>query len=205
MTIGTGIFLSTILVCIVWMLQKKKEKWNWKKVWVISLVTILLMGVLGGSLTFYLIHKEEAPKKIDEVSGIKLGNSKEDLKFKKGNPQSIDSTGNEWKYNDSETEGASKKCTYRVVFKSNKVISVFILGCQEYLSPYLNGISKGSEVDWVKEKLGPDSIVSMSKDGLYRAYNYPSFNQFFLMEKGKVRFYGIYNSKESKTGFDLNN
>lgn len=82
MTLGTGIFLSSIFLGLCYLFIQTKNRWNWKKIcfWSLGLPLLLTILMIGYFSVNSLI--ENLPKIITEIKGIHLGDSKSDLIFK---------------------------------------------------------------------------------------------------------------------------
>jgi Flp pilus assembly protein TadD len=88
MSVGLGIFLSTLIVSIIYLFQKSSDKTK-KILKVLSLLIIVLPIILG--LVVYCYYEyvdyiDKKPKKFTEYLDIKLGSSIEEVRFVKGFP-----------------------------------------------------------------------------------------------------------------------
>ncbi len=205
MTLGTGIFLSSIFLGLIFLFHSTKDRWNWRKIIKRGGVTILVLIILGGGgftaliyqhqiseyfSTGSIINLDASPKKYEEVWDIKLGASQEDLLFLKGIPSSKTSNKdpNEkvWFYKQEYGDN------WIVDFdKNDKVSQVLLYKIYMTSDIKINGISYGSTLKTLVNKLGKPSRIIVSKDKLRKFYLYDQLNNKFVLEKAKVVAMGI--------------
>ena len=96
MELGTGLFLSSLCISLVWLFSLTKDRWNWKKVVLFPLATLL---IAGAGVYAYLWYVEQAPvhssmtnptTHIEAIEGVALGMTMEDIYFRKGIPDEIE-------------------------------------------------------------------------------------------------------------------
>ena len=186
MELGTGIFLSAIILGTVAIFIATKDRWSWKKIVLWPLGIIVGLAVIGGSITYLYQQYEDRPRKLTELWGVSLNESAGDVKFKKGEPtRRVDN--DLWVYRPYQTiEG-----DYVVYFRNDRVRSVIYFGPM-YNGPSVHGVGNYDSPQELDAKLGPPSYVSRSKDELRRAYSYEKFNIVAHFEAGKMSALGIY-------------
>ena len=82
MTIGTGIFLSSILLFIAVIYYLTRDRLKWKKI--IGYGTgVIIIGVIGMASFLYY---DSLPKKLSGLDGIELGDTEQSVILKKGKP-----------------------------------------------------------------------------------------------------------------------
>lgn len=86
MSLGLSIFLTSILISCVYLLNKYLTKSNWKKFVIIILLLVLGIPAICFSIYFAIEKYENMPKKTNEYCDIKLGDSFKDVIFFKGQP-----------------------------------------------------------------------------------------------------------------------
>ena len=191
MTLGTGIFFSSLALSLVVLFAVTKDRWNWKKItkWVI-VAPVLLLSATALCIYVYGLWEERLTPQ-SEFFGLQLRAVPADVKFAKGEPTKVEEDGY-WAYHVGTT--ASKdRAQYLVKFKDGRVRSVLYgTDGSEIINPYLLGFSHGADYDSVLRKLGPPSFVSVSKDELRRMLSYEAFNVFFAFRASKLETYGIY-------------
>jgi hypothetical protein len=183
MDVGTGIFLGLFTIAVVILYLKTRERWNWRKIVLRPVIALVVVGGLG-TVAFSAFDKyQQRPKLITEFFGLKLTDSLDDVKFKRGLSKSIKE--DYWSYDLAEGGMLTVK------FKGSKITSLFFTGdCS--LCDNLNGVHMGSAYADVIERLGEPSFVSTSDDGLMRILSFKKTNQMFIFAEGKVIGHGIY-------------
>ena len=91
MTIGSSIFFGSLMVAMAILYVATKDRWNWKKVIKRALLIPVAVLLIIGALIWIYSEIQDRPTKQREFQGIKLGDSKENVLFKKGaTPKGID-------------------------------------------------------------------------------------------------------------------
>jgi hypothetical protein len=93
MELGTAIFLSSIIVCIVLLYGFTKDRWSWRRIVVRSLIGILIIVAAGGALIVAAQYWDQFfPTKLarqTEYAGVRLGMSRDEVRYVKGLPTNI--------------------------------------------------------------------------------------------------------------------
>jgi hypothetical protein len=198
MTLGTSIFLSTAVVSILVLFALTKSSWSWRKIakWFgASILGILLLGAAIG-LAIYWVNSR--PKIQNELWGLTLNNSAEDVRFLKGPPHNSDfeikDTARRYDslYLYVEETSYSKDKIWRLIFFRDDTIQNIV--CHWFGTPSvpsLQGIGTYSEMDDVEKKFGKPDSVSRSEDGKTRDWYYKRYNLSFSFERGRVRSYSM--------------
>ena len=209
MTLGTGIFLSSIFLGVIFLYHSTKERWDWTKGW--KRLGKFIVGViilLGGFWMYAKYNVEEStalrpPHTVYTMFwDIELGASEDDVLFLKGEPTSIFvSVNEEFVRGKLHTQEGKEKLWYydnkhdggiTIFFnKEGKVISVQ-LSNGRYSSGELHGIHIDDPLTKIERKLGPPDKVKKSKDKTMRFYSYTKLNTEFTLSKGKVVGLKIY-------------
>lgn len=88
MTVGTGIFLASVVLGGVVLFIATKDRWNWKKIILWPLGVLLVLGVLGGGGTYLYLEWPLWGAQVQTTYwGISLGDSGGDVRFQKGKPE----------------------------------------------------------------------------------------------------------------------
>lgn len=185
MTVGTGLFLSTLLVltvAILWQITAHK-KWRVAgKVSAIGSALLILLGVVVYSW-IYFSNLPSPPTVTTELVGIKLGMTPVEVKLKLGQPVSI---------SDPEMEGERIRIdiyysTAAIVFYgSDKYTTKAEIICTSDRSNDLLGISGYDGESKIIERLGDPDATSIRKDGLAKMISYSKWNATFQIEKGEI-------------------
>ncbi|NWB32089.1 hypothetical protein [Pseudomonas gingeri] len=192
MSVGTGIFLSALLLSAVILFVATKDRWNWKRIlkWGLLLPTTLAAS-LGIGLYIYDWQSDRPVSQVN-FNNIPITATPADVKFLKGEPTSKEGD-NRWLYNANHEPEASNPAKYIVKFKDNHIHYImYFSGESIHYHPYLLGFSDGSSYEDVQTKLGTPSHTSQSYDELNRIISYDKLNVFFSFREGRVYAYGIY-------------
>jgi hypothetical protein len=202
-TLGTGIFLSALMLSIVFLYHATKDRWSWSKGFKRLGLLITGLAVVGGGVWAY-IHVEEnglpvaltGPKAQTEFLGVKLGATKDDVKFKFGKSDKQEGKiGGLWFYTDKNSYDIGR---WMIGFDENERVRVVLLTNAVTGSIELNGISLNSTVDEVHEILGDPESYTSSEDGLTRFYDYPKLNMTVGVSGGVVNHFGISSDEGNK-------
>ncbi len=187
MGIGTGLFLGFVFLGMVALYLKTRDRWNWRHILcypILAIVGISTVIVVGYGVK-YAVDNRVQP--LTQFSGIKLTDTREDVKFKKGMPAEVSQNGEVWEYKD---EGGN--LLLRVSFRGEKLRIVFYGGDCAYCDNFF-GLGIGSAYDDVIAKLGQPSFTDTSPDSLMRISSYEKWNLIFYFTQGKVIGFGMYN------------
>jgi hypothetical protein len=160
---------------------------NKKFIWLTSVLIVLI--VIISSLIAYnktYIFRNPNLKTITEIWDIKLGTILEDVKFKKGIPESADTSNSRinWYYKTNWDD------YNRIVFHNEHVTAVIITGDNQPILCGQNFIGQNSQ--FIIDYLGKPSDVSTSSNGLKKIFSYDNYNILFYLEKDRVFGSGIY-------------
>jgi len=183
MTIGTGIFLSSVVLSLVIIFISTKDRWNWKRIILWPTIVLLILAVLGGIGAYVYSNISKRPHIADSFWDISLNKKMADIKFLKGEPTRIDK--DNWFYEFKESNVADSDYTYGVAFRGDKIRSVLYFGPSSFYDPQLQDIKLNDPVEKIESKFGKPSHVSISKDQLMRMYSYSNYHVCFLLGQGK--------------------
>lgn len=188
MTLGTGIFLSTLIVSVLALYGMTKERWMWKKIVVRTVLTlILLIATISGGIHGLKLYQNRATPQT-EISGIKLSNTKSDIRFIKGAPD-IEKD-NIWAYR----EGIDNEYKLLVTFHEDTIRAVIYVGDCSYCNE-ISGLGIGDSYEEVIEKFGDPSNLSVSQDKLERLASFEKYNVFFTFRENQIFEFGIFNKE----------
>lgn len=185
MSLGLGIFLSSIFLGWVALFIGTKDRWNWKKLtlWPVGIIAALCVALWAYSLI------EDRPKVEHAFWDIPLNASKSDVKFIKG--EASEREDDMWRYITKDQSG-NWSTAYYVHFEEDKVwaISFYANGFSRW-ETNIQGIRIGDKIDVVRRKFGEPSHVSASNNELKRLHTYNLYNVVFELEKNEVVGLGI--------------
>lgn len=198
MTLGTGIFLSTIVLAVILLYGYTKDRWQWrrmfKRIALIIVGVLIACGLVIGAAYIY----EQIPAHITkqtEYGGIRLGMDQNEVLYKLGDPSSVvaDAESNEpsWKgapivldvgkieqgksINDYKRWLYSREQSYLNIDFSDDRKSVVAIRCfsSDKLArcPSLAGIEDGDWESDVRKTLGDEPVTKM--DGGTKTLIYP--------------------------------
>jgi hypothetical protein len=193
MSIGDGIFLSSVLLSIVGLYVATKDRWNWKRIakWGVALPLVaaatIALGIWGYSAY------QERPVAMGDFEGMKLTSTPADIRFLKGEPLAKHSTEDQWVYDAHSGSAQPEDAVVLVKFRDGKVRHItYWANERQIVNPHLLGFSIGSEYDSVIKTLGEPSHISTSANGLNRILSFEKFKVFYDFEQGKVRAFGVF-------------
>ncbi len=194
MTLGEGIFLSTLVLSLTALFIATKDRWNWKKILknILLWPTVILLGIaaLAGGGTYVISLIPTKPKVEENFWGITLNTSKADLKFMKGEPTTKTKDGG-WTYTKKKYE--NDWSAYRISFRDDKIRYILFAGSSWLDSPDLQEIQLNDSSQEVQSKFGEPTHTVISEDQLRRIYCYENYHVFFILEHDQVQAYGIFN------------
>ena len=184
-SVVTRVLLAAVFLGIVALYLDTRDRWNWAK---LTRFMILALALLVGGIGGWIYWSSLPPTSpVSELWDISLGASKSDVRFLKGEPSEIMELGT-WAYT------TSRSSTYYLVFgDADEVIRILVVSATGYGSgASLFGVRTGFGAKRLVDRLGePSRVVPLSND-LRRAYLYSHLNTVFVLERGAVASYGIY-------------
>jgi hypothetical protein len=187
MTLGTGIFASTVLVLLAIAIWQITARHKWKLAGNIVAGFVALCAVIGGGLYAwsYVSDLPLAPTVVTELAGVKLGMSPTDVTLALGKPDVAGEpkiknkeTRIDYFYSDPQVDinfYGPDKYTTKVGSICTNVVYTTLLGFDNY----------SSEVS-VIDRLGKPDQTSIAKGGLSKIISYPKWNVAFTISKGTV-------------------
>jgi len=201
MSLGLGIFLSSLFLGIIFLFVSTKDRWNWKKILLIwPLYFVLVVGVIGGGGFYIYNHYENKPITYDTYWDIPINSNITDILFLKGKASSISHAEN---YEQKEMTYMENDDTYYDIrINDNNLIGIscrinkysfFSNGFTPLKCASINDININSRVDEIKALLGDPSSEFVSDDKLKRVWVYEKYRTYFVLKKSAVITLGIYN------------
>ena len=203
MSIGTSIFLSSLLLGLVYLYIKTKNDWNWRKICiVIAGIAVLFIAVIliavfwdkvfGRSDNFDA--RKEHSGLIKSYRGVSIGDKLSDVQFKFGKLEEIKPTK---KDDDTTIYWIEEKFLIFVSNKSNKVDFVVAL-CEKGIPDKFNGIECNDTGEKLEKTFGKNLTIQCntnedSSNRFTRVYDVPKYATRYYLEKNKVEsimFYG---------------
>jgi hypothetical protein len=188
MTVGDGIFWSSLFLGTVALFIATKDRWPWKKIvlWTVGSVATVVIAVVGWLYFAQDKPENRSPYKEAGLWGINLGAVKGDVKFLKGNPLRVEDDGDSWVY--AASPGGNH---YYVLFKDGKVDVVAYHGESLY-APDVQGINGYDSTESIKQRFGKPSLLSANRDETRRVMSYAKLNLFFGLRQDRVESIGVF-------------
>ena len=164
-----------------------RDDWDWPRLNRRVVLGMLIAFAVSWGWIYWSSLPSTSP--VSELWGIALGSSRSDVLFLKGEPAEVFAP-HTWNY------VASRNRTYSVVFDdADRVVRVLAFPGPGYSSGVsLLGVREGFDRSRVIELLGEPSRVVSLADGIQRAYLYDRRNAVFVLERGAVVSFGIYDA-----------
>jgi hypothetical protein len=212
MSIGTSIFLSALLLGLIYLFLKTRNDWNWRKILIITtviaaLAMVIILITIFWDEWFKKSNEVEAEKKysgvIQSYQGVSLGENIANLEFKYGRLKPQGKTlGNVPIY----TIEAKPNL---VIYKNQSSDLVDFLGvdCTGSKDSF-NGIKCGMNSDELLKQHGDKVKVwcpkELAKDeDPYRVYDITEFGTRFILSKNQVVHIRIFKPNEMKNPISL--
>jgi hypothetical protein len=212
MSIGTGIFLSSLLLGLIYLFLKTRKDWNWRRILIITtVITSLVMAIILITVFWDELLKKssdtDTEKKysgiIQSYQGISLGEKITNLEFKYGRLKPQGKTLGNVPIYTIETKPSL------VIYKNLSSDSVDFLGvdCTGSKDSF-NGIKCGMNSDELLKQHGNKVKVwcpkELAKDeDPYRVYDIAEFGTRFILSKNQVIHIRIYKPNEMKNPISL--
>lgn len=205
MSVGTGIFLGAVVIALVALFLKTKDRWRWKRIGLVGGALLVGLPLLAIGWIYASESWERRPRPQQELWNVRLGDSEADVKFKKGKPSNAVGLDDPtlWVYamNDAgETLPEVKQDqvvsdVYNVRFKNHRVRYVQKVVGDLPDFPNLGGVTRFSSIDEIIAALGQPSTVSRSTDETERIYSFARYNVGFEFSRGSMSRVALFDPK----------
>lgn len=162
-----------------------------------ALILLLAIALLltWTYISFTQYWEDDRLRVVSELQGVKLGWTKDEVYFRKGQPKSV------------EGDDSNKILEYGstgVFLENDKVVKIIYI-CQTdgYDYEKIGGISCNSDIDRVLNQYGESKKLEISSDKLSRIYNYPQYNLTFGLSSSKVDVLGVFDSAKVPGGLQF--
>lgn len=188
MTLGSGIFASTLLLVVVLAIWQTTKHQKWKSVGKATAVVIAIAVVTGlGSWAWYSYAGR--PQVQHELESIALGMTQLDVQLQRGKAsRELKAEGSSkdvrWIFFDNDREDDFTFVLFRED-DSTSILSVSIV-CRHSSFLSLLGFSSYTKESAIIAKLGPPTYSSVRADGLAKTISYAQWKASFEFEKGEM-------------------
>lgn len=201
MTLGDGIFLSSIVLSLVALFAITKDRWNWSRIAKWGLLAPAGVALFLSGVAYLYGSWNDRPTPQHTFAEIALTATPADVLFVKGEPKRKDGP-DRWTYDVGSGSAAPDSAKYLVMFKDGRIRFVLYTASSDQLvHPWLLGFTIGTSYERVVERLGQPSSTSVSEDQFDRMFSYEKYNSFFSFSRGKLVAYGIYQPKGGPMAF----
>jgi hypothetical protein len=191
MSTGEGIFLAGLAIAFALLLWNPETRRIVGKSfkWIIGASIVVGLGIWAYvSYENYTHHKRDAPTDNPQLAGVKLGDSRNDVIYKKGKPsRSVDG--------DDEYE---KTVIY---YDDNKVSAVFF-SCKSDWTTELNGVACNDSAEKLKKRF-KGKVYCLPDTPTERIFMVAEFNSIYILQQETVKALGI-KSGSGKKWVDCN-
>ncbi len=192
MTLGTGVFLSSLFLGLVALFISTRDTWNWKKITKrFAAGTAIVVTLLG--LSIYVgIKVSNWPEREISYWDVSINATKSDVKFLKGHPAATEGD-DIWIYGKEDYASVflGSEPIYVVWFQDDKVKRIECFSDTRDCPP-VQGTYLDQPNDRIVEHFGHPSHISNSKDDLSRTLSYDRYNVFFELQRNRVTSMGVY-------------
>jgi hypothetical protein len=190
MSLGSGIFASTLLLVLVFAVWQATKHQKWRSIGKAVALLAAISVLLGlGSWGWYLYANR--PQVQNELEGIALGATQLDVQLKKGKPSrelkpKDDAEGVRWIFFDNDDR--EDEFTF-VLFSENastRALGVSIV-CRQASYLDLLGFSRYTDEASIIAKLGNPTHISIRADGLAKTISFEQWKVAFEFEREKMK------------------
>jgi outer membrane protein assembly factor BamE (lipoprotein component of BamABCDE complex) len=224
MSLGTSIFLSSLVLAFVALFIATKDRWSWKKIILWPLAGLILIA--SGLWAYSTIQGH--PKVQTSFWDIPLGATEGDVRFLKGAPNVVPKSKDQdaWEYVFKTGPGyfvtnekTGKKAwwdgkslypvdsssetwdyIYRIRFMNGRVWLVEYFAPNRGHGPRIQGIDIGDPLEKIIQKFGSPSGFSAATDELSRVFSFAEYQVAFELKENRVVRYGVFDSKVAPKG-----
>lgn len=185
MTIGEGIFWSTIVAVLfasILLLTKHKK---WKAFRKVAGGIVALALVSGASIWAYLRY-EDRPQEAFELNGVQLGMSEVEITLAKGAPDDVSEL-------EPIPDGFRKILLYNgyesftyVILRGPEQSMIAVDICDKGGFGRVQGFGEFSSEESILKKLGRPDFTSVNEQGTAKLLTYSQWNAAYELEKGSV-------------------
>ena len=164
-----------------------------KVLYAFILLIAITISLIAAYHSFDSYWEDDRLRVVTEFQGVRLGWSKDEVLFRKGEPTDTDA-GNK---HQELIYGAMT-----VMVDKNKVIAIqYNCKLVEYSHEKVGGISCNDDVNRIINHYGEAKNTAVLDDKLRRLYSYPKYNLAFELSKSKVDLLRVIDSKNSPEGY----
>jgi hypothetical protein len=189
MTLGSGIFASTLIVVFIFLLWQATKHRKWRAIGKVAASLVGCCLLLGAGIWGWDLYASR-PQLQNELDGITLGATQIDVQLRKGKPSSEDAgrTGSDdvsWLFVDDPDRNENYTFVLFSKDKSTHALSVSVI-CRHASYETLLGFSSYAGESAVLAKFGKPTYTSIRADGLAKAISFKQWRAAFEFEKGKM-------------------
>lgn len=205
MTLGEGIFWSTVLILLAAAIYQISIRKKWKLVGKVFGILIVIGAVIGGGFWGWLTYQTR-PVVVTELAGLRLGMSPVEVTLLKGEPNFKGDNTKDESATEYEShyfyfgEGHGKGMLFIEFTGENQAAVKVSEICHSYRFSKLLGISMNRSETEVIRKLGKPTHESIAADGLSKYISYEQWKVAYQISEGKVNMLCVSESgKVTKT------
>jgi hypothetical protein len=192
MTLGDGIFWSTVLVLLAAAIYQMSIRKKWKTVGKVFGVVILAGAAIGGGAwawdAYNNAEEEFVPSVVTALGGIRLGMSPVEVKLAKGMPETENEpTPNEQgKFVMDWAIGGMFPVVFFGDSPNNMKVALICQSESAFLPGDLLGLRRNDTESAVIERLGPPTHESISADALSKTISFEQWKVAYTITQGRI-------------------
>jgi hypothetical protein len=191
MTIGDGIFWSTVLILLSAAIYQISIRKKWKLIGK-TIALLFLFGAVGGATIWGWYSYNNLPSPVAELNGIRLGMSPVEVKLVKGPPSNeqkatIAQQDNEfrlsWEFSSAWGGDESTAVIFYGATPDNLKVAI-ICGSGGYST--VHGLGRYNNEKDIIRKLGQPTSESINSDGLSKFISFKPLKVAYELTKGQI-------------------
>ena len=209
MDIGWGIFLGLVFCGCAYIYSRFPERLNIKKIFLVIIKIIFLIGVLIGLFYLYGLlsdWNDNRPTEIEKIDNIKIGTSFSDIKFsidtlKKDEENSKKYIEDYKEKNDGFYDFNDRRNSVEII---NSKVTRIIHWCDQdsYDSTSINGINCNDSSEQILEKFGENTLILCAISESENEEEINSRIRIYEVEKYKIAYHLYLNKVIGFAAFD---
>ena len=202
MSLGLGIFLSSLVLGLVFLFLGTKDRWNWTKLilWPIGICAGLAIAFgtyiyISENIRDHKASIPKPPKPHYSLSGFDLDMLKSEVKYLNGKPDKVIKDKNTWIYHG---RAVNTDPSQRITFHDDKICIIRYLPILRFGRDFavsavdIYGPTTGVTSESIIKRYGEPYKITISEDGLKRNYRYDKYNLNFTLRKNRVIYYDVF-------------
>lgn len=188
-TLGTGIFLSAVILSVVALYALTRDRISWLKALRRTLLVLIVLGSVGGGAYYAWDEYQSRPRQLEGLWGIRIGDSEADVVFRKGAPKvtCVNPADPEWKA--AWYEKGDYDPVIRISYQAAKVFKLLAYhDLWDVDLPSGMELYQGASSEAVIEHWGKPDSVEMRNENKSRVLSWPRFGIQLGFTENKLNY-----------------